>query len=147
MHHCHAAFAEKSRKRYRRNQDGVPGEEITCLIEWRKERHAEATIGHGIQNPVACRGKKEIQPQPTAAQTRQRARKSRHKSERRDNAGKEQRVGESAMSPKVTVTNTEPKSGHVDVGQYRARCANGPHPLWNFRPSENGSNSKCCYCV
>src|SRR5258707_3273157 len=104
-------------------------------------------MGDGNKNCGFCGDKKKIRPQPPGAKPKKRARKSRHKSKRRDNAGNEQRVGESAMSPKITVTNTEPKPGHVNVGQYRAHCANGPHPLWNFRPSENGSNSKCCRCV
>ena len=141
--HRRATRAEKSRKRYRGNQDGVPRKKETCVIERREERHPEAAIRHGIQKSVARRRNKEILPQPSAVYTRQRVRESHHQGKGREDAREEQRVREPAMPAKITVANSKPKPDHVNVGQRRAHHRNGPYPLWNFWPRENASNSKC----
>jgi len=70
-------------------------------------------------------------------------RESRYQGKGREDARQEQSVREPAMQAKITVANSKAKPDHVNVGQHRAHRADGPYPLRDLWPRENGSNSKC----
>jgi len=49
----------------------------------------------------------------------------------RQHSSKNKRVGEPPVSPKVTVSDAEPESDHINVRNYRAQCTYDPDSFWN----------------
>jgi hypothetical protein len=101
------------------------------VVEGCEERYPETTIRHGVQQTVAGGCQKEICPHRESADIRQSASKSRQHNDTRQCSGKNKGVGETSVPPKVAVPDAKPESNHIEVGNYRARCADDPDSFRN----------------
>jgi hypothetical protein len=117
------------------------------VVERREERDTEATIRHGVQQTVAGSGEEKVRPHRQSADLRQPASKSQEHNGSRQHSGKNKRVSESPVSPKVTVSDAEPESNDINVRNNRADCTYNPNAFWNAGLVKERSESKGGYNV
>src|SRR6266403_5617457 len=117
-----------------------PRKKVTVIIERGEEGDSQAAVCHGIQQTMAGgRRKKEIHPHGESAKSGQDPPKSHeHHSARRDSS-KKKRVGESAMAPEVTVTDAEPESDHIEVGNHGTNRADHANSFGRAGAVKTGS--------
>jgi len=109
------------------------------IIERGEESDSQAAVCHGIQQTMADGRKKEIHPHGESAKSGQDPPKSHeHHSACRDSS-KKKRVGESAVAPEVTVTDAEPESDHIEVGNRGTNRADHPNPFGRAGAVKTGS--------
>ena len=129
-------MGKESRYADGRDANGGPGKKVPATIKWRKESNAEATVGHGIEQAVAGRDQKKIAPQREPADSRSAAAENPLNYGGRQKGGKEKRVRESTMPPKIAVANAKSKSDDVQVGKNGAGNADDPNTFWSLRTIE-----------
>jgi hypothetical protein len=101
------------------------------VVERREGRGTQPSIRHCIQQTVACSCQKEICPHRQAANLRQPAQKFQKHNGTRQDSGKNERVSEPPVPPKVTVSDAEQESNNIKVRNNRAQCTFDPNSFWN----------------
>jgi len=94
---------------------------------------------------MTCGGEKEVHPQRESTNAGQSTTKRKTYGRGGYKGGKEDRVRESSVTPKVTVSDAEMESNNIKIGNNGTKRSNRPDSLWNSRGVEAGSNAKSSY--
>lgn len=135
-------MVEESRQPDWRDANRSPGQKISGVIERREERDAQSAIRHCIEQAVAGRREEQEGEQRDPGDLRLKS----HDSccgYRGEKCCKNERMGESAVSPEVTVVNTEAESDHVQIGNHRTSDSRGPYARGHAAAVKHGTDS--CY--
>ena len=109
------------------------------IVERGEEGDSQATVCHGIQQSMAGGRKKEIHPYGESAKSGQDPPKSHEHHSACYDSGKKKRVSESAVAPEVSVTDAEPESDHIDVGNHGTDGADHPNSFGRAGAVKTGS--------
>ncbi len=145
LEHVKSAGRQKRSQSNRRHMEWTDREKVARGVEWGEKRDPESTIGHPVEDPVRRGGEKEHQgDSPEAKLLTKQLGGQRQKADGQQ-ASKEERVGQTTMTPKVTVGNPHFEAEDIRIRENGTEDEEAPHAprdpgSWNPGPQRPRGN-------